>query len=356
MEQPKGDTTLRQQNWNRTRKLLDEAIDAGLVPGALAQVGIGDETLWQYIGGFAELGANPRPMQENTWFDLASLTKVMATLPAILLLVERHRIRLDDPVPQFLSGFSERWNSVTIRHLLTHTGGLASHRDYYLTLRGREPFLTAIEKEPWDSLPGSRVAYSDLGFILLGAIVESVSDMPLDTFVTEHIFHPLGIGEATYCPDPTIQLRCAATEVVEQKAWVGTVHDENARAMGGVAGHAGLFATLGAVSRYASLWASPDHPLLSPQVKSLAPQLWTEGLGGYRGLGWVLANDPYDVSGSLWPKTGAGHTGFTGTSIQFDGHSGLWAVLLTNRVHFGRDKNVSPLRRQFHDVVVSTVL
>ena len=347
---------MKQLNWNQTQQFLDEAIGTGLVPGALAQVGIGDETLWQYIGGFAELGANPRPMQADTWFDLASLTKVMSTLPAILRLIERNRIRLDDPVSQFLSGFSERWNSVTIRHLLTHTGGLVSHRDYHATLRGRESFLAAIEQEPWDSLPGTKVTYSDLGFILLGAIVESVSDMPLDKFVTEYIFHPLGIKDATYCADPSIQLACAATEAVNQQAWVGTVHDENARAMGGVAGHAGLFATLGAVSRYTALWAGHDHSLLSSPVKSLATQLWTKGLGGYRGLGWVLAQDPYDVSGTLWPQTGAGHTGFTGTSIQFDGSTGLWAVLLTNRVHFGRDKNISPLRRQFHDMVASTVL
>lgn len=343
-------------SFSHCEQLLNDAIADGLIPGAAAAVGVRSQVLWQYAGGHAQIqGGTPHPMTITTWFDVASLTKVMATLPALLKLASEGRLSFGDPVTRFFPDWEAHWGQVTLRHLLTHTAGLVPHRDYYVTLRGKDQYLAAIQAEPWEHRPGETVQYSDLGFILLGAVVEAVSNTPLDRFITQEVLAPMGIREAVFCPDDPIRSQCAATEVVDGQALKSLVHDENARAMGGVAGHAGLFATLQAVSQYAAVWASGDDTILPAVIRDACTRLQTANLGGQRGLGWVLSGDPYDVSGDFWPATGAGHTGFTGTSIQFDRLSGVWAVLLTNRVHFGRGVNISPLRRRFHNLVMSVL-
>lgn len=294
-------------------------------------------------------------MQQDTWFDLASLTKVMATLPAMLVLASQGQLSLADSVRRFFPEWDARWEQVSLRHLLTHSGGLVSHRNYYESLKGLDAFLDAIQREPWDAEPGVQVSYSDLGFITLGAVVERVSGMPLNQFVDQWVYQPLGIREAGYVPSAAVQARCAATELENGVALVGTVHDENARAIGGVAGHAGLFGTIDAVSRYAMSWSDDALSLFSPAVRHACTRLETAGLNGRRGIGWVLLGDGYDVAGDFWPETGGGHTGFTGTSMQFDPVSGIWAVLLTNRVHYGRGTNINGIRRALHNIVMEVL-
>ncbi|MCY0879495.1 MAG: serine hydrolase [Firmicutes bacterium] len=342
--------------WDRVRALLEHAVEAGWIPGFAARVGIRDQVLWQHVGGQAvQQGGRPRPMTEDTWFDLASLTKVMATLPSLLVLAQEGKVTFRQSVREFFPTWDARWDQVTIHHLLTHSGGLVPFRPYHETLDAPAAVLHAIQNEPWAAPPGTSVIYSDLGFILLGAIVEQVSGRPLAAFVETAVFEPLGIREARYTPDEAVKARCAATEVVAGQALQGVVHDENARAMGGVAGHAGLFATVDAVSRYAMAWAAGPSPLWSEAVWNYATRCHTTSLNGRRGWGWALRGDSYDVGGDFWPDTGAGHTGFTGTSLQFDPVSGIWAVLLTNRVHLGREVNINPLRRTFHNVVMGIV-
>jgi CubicO group peptidase (beta-lactamase class C family) len=187
-------------------------------------------------------------------------------------------------------------------------------------------------------------------------LIERITQMPLGQYGEQAVFGPLGLHQATFCPPPSIQGLCAATELIDGQALVGVVHDENARALGGMAGHAGLFATLDAVSRYAALWSSSAASGLPHAAKEAALRSETGSLDGNRGLGWVLHGDAYDVAGDLWPLSGAGHTGFTGTSIQFDRVTGIWAVLLTNRVHFGRAVNIGGLRRRFHNAVAAALL
>ncbi len=343
----------RTATWENADQLLDGAINKGVIPGALAAAGRREQILWRYVGGQALVhGGDPRPMRENTWFDIASLTKVMATLPSLLVLASRGKLSFGDTVRRFFPDWDARWDQVTVRHLLTHSGGLVSHRNYFESISGRDAYLQAIQQEPWDAAPGTQVSYSDLGFMTLGAIVEEVSGMSLDAFVRDAVFAPLGISEAAYRPEPEMATRTAATEVENGQALAGLVHDENARAIGGVAGHAGLFATLDAVSRYAMSWTTDGLSLFSPAVRDACTRLSTGHLNGRRGLGWVLLGDGYDVAGDFWPATGAGHTGFTGTSLQFDPVTGIWAVLLTNRVHYGRGANINPLRRALHNIVM----
>lgn len=341
--------------WELADHLLDQAIENGVIPGAACAVGRGQETFWQTTKGQAVVhGAQPRRLAPDDWFDLASLTKVVATLPSVLSLAGSGRLSFADPVSRFFPEWGPRWDAVTVHHLLTHTGGLVPHRDYFAEKRGLSEYLEAIGAERWDHEPGTSVSYSDLGYITLGAIIERVSDRPLDEFVHETVLAPLGM-EGGYCPSSADQPRCAATEIEGGRALIGLVHDENARALDGVAGHAGLFAPLKAVARYAMSWTQDKDSLFPRVVRDAATRLYTDALNGHRGWGWSLRGDGYDVGGDFWPLSGAGHTGFTGTSIQFDPVSGIWCVLLTNRVHFGRAININSLRRALHNIVITTV-
>jgi len=337
----------------RVTEALRASLDEAVFPGCTWAVGEGERVVAQgALGVFGRGTYAARPMTVETLFDLASLTKVTATLPAVLLLAERGEIHLDRPVSAYLPGFSGgAKDRVTLRHLLTHTGGLVSHRPFYASLQG-DAVVEAAVAEPLEREPGTRVEYSDLGFILLGAVVRQVTGQPLDAFVAKEIFAPLGMDETTYRPPTSLRSRIAPTETPpdQDQPKVGVVHDENAEAMGGVSGHAGLFAPLADVVRYVTHGWLGDG-LLSPWTRAAALRLQTEGLGGRRGLGWVLRFDGYDPTGDFWPATSFSHTGFTGTSIAADPVTGVWAVLLTNRVHFGRGTDIGAARRRFHNAV-----
>ena len=338
---------------SRITSVLNDAVTQGVFPGAAWAVGRKEALMAEgAVGRMAEPRFDDRPMTLDTVFDLASLTKVVATLPSILLLAQAGTVHLDEPVGTYVRDFAgpdkER---VTLRHLLTHTGGLVSHRDFYRTFRGPE-VVRAAAAEPLGREPGTRVEYSDLGFILLGEVVRAASGQPIDQFAEEHIFHPLGMTQTRYVPDPELRARIAPTEIPPDAddPKRGVVHDENAAAMGGVSGHAGLFAPLGDLVRYLTgIWLGPE--LLSPWTRESALRLWTDGLGGRRGLGWVLRPDGYDPTGDFWPTTTFSHTGFTGTSVAADPVSGVWAILLTNRVHFGRGTAIGTARRRFYNAV-----
>lgn len=336
--------------------LLSAAVQERVIPGAVAAVGQGTRILWNAAVGWAQVTGGQRVMRWDTRFDLASLTKVTATLPAILILAASGEIGLQDTVDQYLPLLSDmRWKEVSVRHLLTHTAGLAAARPYYRTCSDIQAFLTAIAQDNWLYRPGTRVVYSDLGYILLGEIIRAVSGQDLATFCRERVFRPLGMDDTGFCPPLPEAAAVAATEVVSGKAMVGVVHDENARALGGVAGHAGLFASAKDLARYLGFWTTGHGNLFGPWLREASCRLATGHLDGKRGLGWVLYGDAYSVTGDFWPMTTAEHTGFTGTSVAFDPVSGVWAILLTNRLHYGRDHNLRPLRRMFHNMVAAAV-
>lgn len=339
--------------------VLEEEITLSRLPGAVVCVGIGSEVLYQGAFGFAEnLHGVSRPMQTETIFDLASLTKVTAVLPSVLCLVEDGKIRLNDAVATFIPEFGEQEeDKVTIRHLLTHSSGLPSHRAYYREFSNREEILEAVRRQPRRSAAGTEVVYSDIGFILLGEVIREVTGKPLDEFVQNRVFAPLGMNFTTFCPPKQWRERIAATEedpVAGVK--VGTVHDENAAALGGVSGHAGLFAPASDLVKYVQMWLGGEPSLLSPWMREKAVSLQTPGLDGRRGLGWVARRDAYDHTGDLWPDTAVGHTGFTGTSIAFDPVSELWMIVLTNDVHYGRNRRrMIRLRGLLHNIVGAAV-
>ena len=337
---------------DRVGALLDAAVGAGRIPGAVVVAGRGPAPLGRWVAGQAD-SICPRPMRADTVFDLASLTKVVATVTVTLALAGRGRLGLDDPVTGYLPEFTAgRDGPVTVRHLLTHTTGLPGSRTFYRWCGSRGELLRDLYRLPLQTPPGSRVRYSDPGFIVLGEMVAAVTDGPLDEAVRTLVTGPLGLTATEFRPNG-LTSRFAATERrTGGGAWAGTVHDENARLLGGVAGHAGLFAPAADLARFAAWWVSDTDAVVPAALRRAAAACQTEGLGGRRGLGWACPGDGFDILGGHWPPTAVSHTGFTGTSLALDPATGRWLVLLTNAVHAGRDHAaVQALRRQVHAAV-----
>jgi CubicO group peptidase (beta-lactamase class C family) len=360
-------------------ELIDRAVAAGVVPGAVLAAGRGGpEPLLRHVAGHAQRDAAARrPMTADTVFDLASLTKVVVTLPVLLQLAGQAGLGLDQPVRRYLPAFAGPGkDQVTVRQLLLHTSGLPGSRRYDQRPRDPADIRAAALAEPLVARPGTVFCYSDVGFITLGELATAVSGRGLDELARNVVCVPLGMTATRYLPPAEWAGRVAATEPVRGRAKVGVVHDENAEAMGGVAGHAGLFGTAADLARYASAWAGdgcaedgwaedgrpeegwPGNGWAADGLRDEALRCQTDGLGGRRGLGWGLRGDVWDNMGDGWPASGAGHTGFTGTSLSVDPRTGLWAVLLTNAVHFGRDPrhSVVGLRKQVHAAVAAALL
>ncbi|HEY1322656.1 MAG TPA: serine hydrolase domain-containing protein [Streptosporangiaceae bacterium] len=336
----------------RIKALLDAAAGAGRVPGAVAAAGRGPVTLGRWVAGQADATAG-RPMRADTIFDIASLTKVVATTTVTLALAGQGELALGDPVAGYLPDARAcRDGHVTIAHLLTHTSGLPDSRRFYRWCGSRAELLRDLHQTPLAVPPGSRVAYSDLGFMLLGEVAAAVAGEPLDTALRRLVTGPLGLTATGFGPNGPAA-RFAATECRgDGTAWTGTVHDENTRLMGGVAGHAGLFGPAADLARFAAWWVSASDAVVPAALRRAAATCQTEGLGGRRGYGWACPGDAFDILGGRWPPTAVSHTGFTGTSLALDPVSGVWVVLLTNAVHAGRDAAaVKELRRAVHEAV-----
>ena len=362
--------------------LIDDAVRRGVIPGAVLVAGIGSaEPVIRHVAGFAQDDSHARrAMTYDTIFDLASLTKVVATLPCVLRLVAAGQLGLDHPVRRYLRGFDGAGkDAVTVRQLLSHTSGLPSHREYYEYSRDPAQLRAAALAEPLVTAPGTSVCYSDIGFIVLGELCAAVTGAGLNTLVAEVVCAPLGMAGTGYLPDASLAGRIASTEPTGAVAKTGVVHDENAEVLAGVAGHAGLFGTASDLSWYAAAWAAAGSALATSLgvpgwLRAEALRCQTEDMPGVprpddggsgrtrpaadrRGLGWGLRGDRWDNMGDGWPLSGAGHTGFTGTSLSIDPASGLWAVLLTNAVHFGRgpQHSVAGLRKQVHAAVATAL-
>jgi CubicO group peptidase (beta-lactamase class C family) len=345
------------------RLFLDRMVGEGTIPGA---VFLGGQPGQRHSGqgqprrgaeavvtGQAQVHGGPaRPMRADTLFDLASLTKVVATLPAVLVLAERGELALGDRAVRFLPGLhGERRDDITIGQLLAHTSGLPAEIKFWREYTDPDEARQAMLLVPLEHPPGQCVVYSDIGFMLLGRVVSAVTGAPLDAAVAGLVTGPLALTRTGFRPGPGQGADQAASTEPQPDGSVptGVVHDENARFFGGVAGHAGLFAPASDLARYLKLaWLGGE--LLSPATRAAACRLQTEGTNGRRGLGWVLRGDAQDSLGSRWPPTSASHTGFTGTSLAFDPASGYYAVLLTNDVHFGRNRGtIRGVREGVHD-------
>lgn len=336
-------------------RMLDSWIADGQLPGAALRVMHKGEVVLAHDAGVRHRESG-QPVNAKTLFDLASLTKVTATLPAILQLLAEKRFSLDERLARFFPECPEDKREITVRHLLTHTSGLPAD----LTPRRRdEPPLVVPElvfAQPLLAPPGTQVVYSDLGMILLGLIVEKITGMPLDRYVQERIFQPLGMVDTCFRPAPQRRGNTAATEYCSiRHAYIcGDVHDEKAFLLGGVAGHAGLFATADDLLRYSRFWLYGNEAVLPRAWRETAGQCWTRPLNGSRGLGWESNWGESIIScGRLFGRDSFGHTGFTGTSLWIDPQQEVAVVFLTNAVHLGRDHALRQLRPVLHDAVMA---
>lgn len=345
----------------RIDSLLRSAIADGVAPGAAVAVGRRGRVV--HLAGYGAIDTPadaPEVDPATTLFDLASLTKVVATTTAAMLLEDRGLLDLDRPVREYLPELSDPAKAaITPRMLLLHTGGLEAFAPLYRELRGRDAYLAAIDERPLRAAPGTTTVYSDWDFVLLQLIIERVTGVPLDEFVAEQIFVPLGMTSTVYRPDPSLKQRIAATEVQEFRGGKvhGEVHDENAWALGGVAGHAGLFSTASDLAIFARMMLNGGR---YGEVEVLRPATvarWTARLErrSSRALGWDTPS-PRSSAGRFFSPWSFGHTGFTGTSIWMDPTRELFVVLLTNRVNPTRDNpRAGPLRRALAELVQASV-
>ena len=293
-------------------------------------------------------------------FDLASITKLFVGT-ALLALHDERRIALDDRIvnvlPEF-AGLDQRRSHVTYRHVLTHTSGLPAHVNFRDEL-GASAVIARVCSTPLSAAPGASVMYSDLGFMLAGEAVARISGMPLDEALRLLVFEPLELSDTFYRPQPDVMARVVCTE---KDAWrkrllSGEVHDENCWAMGGIAGHAGIFGTAADVAHFADMYrlggaAGPHRTLLRPTANA-ATREQARGSDERRGLAWALKASDRHSSGSRLSSRSYGHTGYTGTSVWVDPTRALTVVLLTNRVFFSRQPEpIRALRAAVHDAVV----
>jgi uncharacterized protein YbbC (DUF1343 family)/CubicO group peptidase (beta-lactamase class C family) len=301
------------------------------------------------------------PMTEDTIFDAASLTKVLATTPAIMLLVERGRVDLEKRAQSYIPEFEgDGKETITVEQLLTHTSGL---RPDIETGGGWHGQAAAIEKACAEKLqdpPGTVFVYSDINFFVLGEIVQRVTHTPLDEFVAREIFGPLGMHDTGYLPPGSKLARIAPTEVVKGKPWRGVVHDPTARQMGGVAGHAGLFTTAADLARFARMLVNRGTldgvRLFKPETVSLMTSVHTPAsVSARRGLGWDIASPYAGPRGDIFPLGSYGHTGWTGTSLWVDPFSEAFLIFLSNRNHPDEKGNVVALRHKLGTLAAEAI-
>jgi uncharacterized protein YbbC (DUF1343 family)/CubicO group peptidase (beta-lactamase class C family) len=342
---------------------LDRVIDAAIaekkLPGAVVVIGKGDEVLVRKAYGNRAVAPSVEPMTLDTIFDLASLTKVIATTTAVMQQVEAGRIRLDEPVATYIAGFDKYGKDrITVRHLMTHMSGLRPDLDLGDEFEGRETAIAYAAEEIPTAAPGRVFTYSDINFFLLAEIVARTSGMPFETYVRDHIFAPLGMRETMFLPPASLIPRIAPTQPCAKLAWPceatdpmlrGVVHDPTARRMDGVAGHAGLFSTADDLTLFARMLlhkgALGSARVLSPlSVERMTSPATPAGEINVRGLGWDINSAFSSNRGDLMPLGSFGHTGFTGTSIWIDPASGLFVIFLSNRVHPDGTGDVTPLR------------
>ena len=350
--------------------LLDGFVTEGAFPGGVLAVGLHDQLAVHPFGSLTRDAKAPK-VTANTIYDLASLTKVVVTTTSAMMLVQQKRLDPDAPVERYLPEFSAAaksdpnpsWRAkITVRMLMLHDSGLPAHRDFYKDAKGHEAVLAKVMAEPLVHEPGTQVEYSDLGFILLGEIIERLTGQTLAQFAKGHIFGPLGMSDTMYNPPPSLRARIAPTELdadFRKRLMLGEVHDENAFALGGVSGNAGLFSSAGDVAAFAQMLLNGGiyghHRLLARATIQEFTARQAVG-DSVRTLGWDVPTPPNSAAGHYFSPGSFGHTGFTGTSLWIDPERGLFVVLLTNRVNPTRsNEQIRQVRPAIHDAILQAL-
>jgi CubicO group peptidase (beta-lactamase class C family) len=365
---------------------LHTAVEQGVFPGAVVLVKHAGTVCYRKAVGYRSLEPERTPLSEETIFDLASLTKPLATTIAIMLMVKEKKLRLDDRVSRVFSNFAMQGKSyITFRHLLSHSSGLPAWRPYYQdivnrevregkvgftsTRSAREFVYTQLQREKLETPPGQKAVYSDLGFMILGATIEDISGLGLDQYCQEKIFRPLGLSSLAFINLELMRRHklhplfdhYAPTELCpwRKRILCAEVHDDNTYAMGGVAGHAGLFAPIDDVDRLVSVLLAcyrGEHPFLPAEV---VREFWTrqeQAPDSTWCLGWDTPSPQRSSAGQFFSPHSVGHLGFTGTSIWIDLDKQVHVIVLSNRVHPRRENDkIHAFRPILHDTIMQVV-
>jgi len=333
--------------------IVQEAIGDGQIPGAVVLVWHNGGVIYRKAFGHRSLEPRREAMTVDTIFDLASLTKVVATTTAVMQLVERGKIRLNDPVAKYIAEFAQNdKEDITVRELLTHFSGLPEDLDQKQPWEGREATLRMVYETKPIFPPGARFLYSDINFITLGALAEKVAETTLDKYCAANIFAPLKMTHTRFLPPAAWRSKIAPTQYDEHDRMLrGVVHDPTARRMGGVAGNAGLFSTADDLSKFAQALLI-GSPVLSPlSVEKMSTPQQPVDSEVLRGLGWDIDSPFSSNRGVLLPVGSFGHTGFTGTSLWIDPTTRTFIIILTNAVHPRGKGNAIALREKIATAV-----
>jgi CubicO group peptidase (beta-lactamase class C family) len=343
-------------------RVVQRGVDAGGYPGAAVVVGRKGYSVLSRGFGALDWTGRARVTSRESIYDLASLTKVVATTTAMMLLYDAGTVDIDAPVSRYLPEFSGGLrDQVTVRHLLTHRAGLPAGRELWRIAKTPAEARAAVLASPIQCTPGSCYEYSDLGADLLGFVAEAASGQTLDAFLERSVFAKLGMTDTHFRPDAMSSVRIAPTEIAPPRGYPlrGEVHDENAYALGGVAGHAGLFSTADDLSVFAQMMLDGGVYNGVRIVSDSAVALFTKRAAGHRALGWDTC-DGGAGCGQYMSERAFGHTGFTGTSLWIDPDRQMFVILLTNRVHAARarrpSKVIADVRNDLADAAVLAVM
>jgi CubicO group peptidase (beta-lactamase class C family) len=343
---------------------LNQAISDSAFPGCAVSIGYQGKLIFeQSFGNFTYDSDSPK-IEVNSIFDLASVTKVVATTTTSMILYDQGRLNLDwkviDVVPAFQGKDKEK---VTIRHLLTHTSGLPGWIRFYLDLTGKERIIQEICDTDLENKPGTTYEYSDLGMIMMQKIIETIAKKSLDQLVRDYITTPLNMKRTFYNPDSSLINQIVPTEISEwhQKLVHGFVHDENTYVMGGVSGHAGLFSTVQDLFVFCQMYLNRglynNRRILKAETINFFTTRQNIVEGSTRALGWDTRSEKHSMAGDYMSMRAFGHSGFTGTTVWIDPENQVFVVLLSNRVFPTREnRKISSVRPIVHNYVMRTML
>ncbi len=337
------------------------AIEQGRLPGAVLVVGHNGQIVYRKAYGKRALVPAPEPMTADTIFDIASLTKVVATTSSLMKLFEEGKFRLNDKITEYIPEFQGGKSDITIRNLLTHFSGLAPDVPLSPDWTGYQTGIRLAATTPPEGPPGVRFVYSDINFILLGELVHRLSGQMVSEYARQNIFLPLGMRETTFQPPASLAARIAPTERLGRGAPLrGVVHDPTARNMGGVAGHAGVFSTADDLARFAQMMLNQGQGSGMRLFSPLTIEKFTEPQSPpdqaiLRALGWDIDSPLSGNRGELFPIGSYGHTGFTGTSLWIDPSTKTYVILLANSVHPTARPAITPLRSKVATIVAAAI-
>lgn len=345
-----------EEHVKKLRESLEVGVSAGDFIGYDCLLSQNEEVLVHIRGGYQQLVPNEKPMVKKPVFDMASITKPVATATAAMVAIERHVFELETKISEIIPE-AVNLGGVRIRDLMSHRSGLPDGVPLYKDAKSREDAIEKLMHVKPLRPPNEAEVYSDLGYMLVGLALERTLRKSQKEISRELVFSPLNMNETTFLPDEAMKRRAVATELMEDGLpLVGVVHDENARAMGGVAGHAGLFSTSEDLFKFSKMLVEKGElrgkRLLSEESLRLMTTNQNEHIGGHYGYGWVTKKSE-SIFGALCSDASFGHTGFTGTCIVVDPKRKISAILLTSAVHPHRkEKSINPYRREAFDLAL----